>query len=147
METPTSEKPSLTLRRTYPVAAQRIWQAWTDPQTLSQWFGPGEAGSVTRADIDLRTGGRYHITFFTPDGEDHDVSGTYLEVVQDQKLVFTWAWKSTPERVSQVTITLNAVSGGTELVFHHAQFYDQAARDGHSVGWGATFQKLDALFA
>ena len=101
----------------------------------------------THAELDLRVGGRYHIVFHTRDGEDHDVSGVYQEVDAPRRLVFSWAWKSTPERVSRVSIDLHAVDGGTELRFRHDRFFDLEARDNHERGWLPTFVKLDALLA
>ena len=53
----------------------------------------------------MRVGGRYPLADAGADGEQHDVSGVYREVVPNEKLVFTWAWKSTPERESLVTLT------------------------------------------
>lgn len=92
----------------------------------------------------MREGGRYHIRFRTSDGEEHAVSGVYQEVVEQERLSFSWAWQSTPERVSRVSIALRAVEGGTELDFVHDRFFDQAARDNHERGWSGTFAKLDA---
>jgi uncharacterized protein YndB with AHSA1/START domain len=146
-QSPLEQKPSLSITRHYPVAPEKVWRAWTDPQALSRWFGPGEPDSVTRAELDVRAGGRYHIAFHTPDGEQHDVSGTYEEVVENRKLSFTWAWKSTPERVSLVTIELRPTSRGCELNFRHERFFDQQARDNHERGWTATLTKLDRLLA
>lgn len=136
-------RPALAIERTYAVPPEKVWQAWTDPQALIKWFGPEETESVLRAELDVRVGGRYHIAFVTNDGENHDVSGVYREVVQNRKLVFTWAWRSTPERESLVTIILQPSDGGTELSFRHEQFFDEAARDGHERGWTGTFRKLD----
>jgi uncharacterized protein YndB with AHSA1/START domain len=140
---PVGDKPSLRITRTYPVPPEKVWRAWTDPQALSRWFGPGEPDSVTRADMDVREGGQYRIHFTTPDGEDHGVSGVYQEVVENERLVFSWAWQSTPDRVSRVSITLRPVAGGTELDFLHDRFFDQAARDNHERGWTGTFTKLE----
>lgn len=140
------QKPELRLTRTYPVAIEKVWRAWTDPQALSQWFGPGPANSVLVADMDVRSGGRYRIRFEAEGGE-HEVAGTYQEVDAPRKLVFSWAWHSTPERVSLVTIALHAVDGGTQLDFLHERFFDQAARDKHEGGWAGTFAKLDALLS
>lgn len=139
----TGDKPSLRITRTYPVAREKVWRAWTDPQALSRWFGPGEPNSVTRADMDVREGGQYRIHFTTPDGEDHGVSGVYQEVVPLERLAFSWAWQSTPDRVSRVAIVLRDVPGGTELDFLHDRFFDQAARDNHERGWTGTFTKLE----
>jgi len=142
-QTTTQDRPSLHLIRRYGVAPEKVWHAWTDPQALSAWFGPGEANSVTGADMDVRPGGRYTIAFRTPDGERHGVSGVYQEVVTHRKLCFTWAWQSTPERVSLVTVELEPTPGGCELDFRHDRFFDEAAREAHQRGWTATLGKLD----
>jgi uncharacterized protein YndB with AHSA1/START domain len=75
------------------------------------------------------------------------VSGVYREVVPDQKLVFTWAWRSTPERQSLVTIALKDEGKATLLTLLHEQFFDESARDRHRVGWGGTLDRLEAFFA
>jgi len=139
----TQDKPSLRITRHYGVAPEKVWRAWTEPQALSRWFGPGDTECVTRAELDVRVGGRYAIAFRTQDGQEHGVLGEYQEVVPNQRLSFTWAWQSTPERVSRVTIELRASQGGTELDFCHDRFFDQAARDNHERGWTGTFAKLD----
>jgi uncharacterized protein YndB with AHSA1/START domain len=103
--------------------------------------------SVTLAQTDVRVGGRFRVAFRMPDGEEHDVSGTYREVLAPRKLVFTWAWKSTPERESLVTVRLEPVGTGTRMLFLHEQFHDQAARDSHEGGWTPTFDKLARCLA
>jgi uncharacterized protein YndB with AHSA1/START domain len=143
----TQDRPSLSITRHYAVPPEKVWRAWTEPQALSRWFGPGEPGSVTRAELDVRVGGRYRISFRTQDGEEHAVSGTYQEVVENRRLSFTWAWQSTPLRVSLVTIELRLTAQGTELDFRHDRFFDQEARDNHERGWAATFAKLDEFLA
>jgi uncharacterized protein YndB with AHSA1/START domain len=141
-------KPSLTLKRRIKAAPAQVFSAWTDPEKLVRWFGPKEtvAGSV-RAQVDVRPGGRYRMEFQTTDGERHQVSGAYREVVADTRLVFTWAWRSTPERESLVSVTLAPDGDGTLLTLHHEQFFDQKARDGHEHGWTGTLDKLERLFA
>lgn len=140
---PDKERPSLTLRRHYRVAPDKVWRAWTEPQALKLWFGPGEIVSLPRVDIDLRVGGRFRVTMLADDGETHDVSGTYLEVVPNRKLVFSWAWRSTPERESRVTVQIEPDGDGCELVLMHEQFFDDAARDGHNHGWSGALVKLE----
>jgi uncharacterized protein YndB with AHSA1/START domain len=147
MDQPLREEPQLRLIRRYPVGAEKVWRAWTDPQALSAWFGPGDPHSVTLAEMDVRPGGRYRIRFHTPDGEDHEVSGAYEVVESQRRLVFSWAWRSTPERVSRVSVLLRPVPDGTEFELLHERFFDEAARDGHRRGWAATLEKLEAWLA
>jgi uncharacterized protein YndB with AHSA1/START domain len=141
------EKPHLAITRRYPVAPEKVWRAWTDPQALSRWFGPGEMDCVTVAELDVRVGGRYRIAFRTADGQDHCVSGEYQEVAAGRKLRFTWAWRGTSDRVSLVTIEIKPVAQGCEMNFRHERFFDQQACRAHEQGWVGTFAKLDRMLA
>ena len=94
----------------------------------------------------MRVGGRFRIVFGGAKGTDHEVQGTYKEVVPNRKLVFTWSWpNSTPERESLVTIVFQASGGGTELDFRHAELFDEKVRDDHQRGWTGTLEKLAAF--
>ena len=139
-----AEKPSLALERRYAVPSEKVWQAWTDPEALKRWWGPGERASVSLAQLDVRVGGRFRIVFGGPQGRDHECAGIYREVIPNRKLVFTWCWpNTTPERVSQITILFKPAGGGTDLEFLHEQFFDEAARDGHQRGWSESLVKLE----
>jgi uncharacterized protein YndB with AHSA1/START domain len=140
-------RPSLTLTRRFSAAPEKVYAAWADPQRLVQWFGPSsvEEGSV-KADIDLRVGGRYRISF-RANGNYNEVGGIYREVVPNQRLVFSWAWHSTPERESLVTISIKPEGSGTLLVFNHTQFVDEKARDNHERGWTDLLGKLETYLA
>jgi uncharacterized protein YndB with AHSA1/START domain len=139
-----AEKPSLNLQRRYPVAPEKVWRAWTDPEALKRWWGPGGPEAVSAVQLDVRVGGRFRIVFGGPQGDDHEVHGVYREVVPNRKLVFTWTWpRTTPERESLVTILFKADGGGTELDFVHSQHFDESVRDGHRRGWTEAFVKLE----
>ena len=77
------------------------------------------------------------------DGEEHDVSGVYREVIPNEKLVFTWAWKSTPERESLVTLTFKADGDGTVMTLRTSSSSMKTARDSHNQGWTSAMDKLD----
>jgi uncharacterized protein YndB with AHSA1/START domain len=89
----------------------------------------------------VRVGGRYHIKAVTPTDE-HNVGGVYREVVPNEKLVFTWAWQSMPERESVVTVLFKPDGDGTLLTLIHEQFFDEPARDRHQHGWTGTLDRL-----
>ncbi len=144
MEPRLAEKPSLTLNRRYPVAPEKVFRAWTDPQAVKRWWGPAPGEPVSVAELDVRVGGRFRIVFGGPDGKMHECAGTYKEVVPNKKLVFTWSWpNSTPERISVVTIEFRVAGKGTDLLFKHEQLFDEAARDGHKRGWSGALDKLE----
>jgi predicted dithiol-disulfide oxidoreductase (DUF899 family)/uncharacterized protein YndB with AHSA1/START domain len=134
-------KPSLTLKRRLKASPAKVYRAWTDPEQLLAWWGPAGA-EVLKAETDPRIGGRYHFTFRTPEGEEHGVGGTFREVVPDEKLVFTWAWRSTPVRQSLVTVICEPDGEGTLLTLFHEQFFDEPARDRHETGWKQILDRL-----
>jgi uncharacterized protein YndB with AHSA1/START domain len=141
MATQTATKPSLTIKRRLNAAPAKVFAAWTDPEKVKRWMGPGEV-KMLAVECDPRAGGRYRWLMRAPSGEEHDVSGVYREFVRDRKLVFTWAWKSTPERESLVTVDLKPDGDGTLLTLTHEQFFDDEARDRHRQGWEGAMDKL-----
>jgi len=143
----TKEQPSLSIVRKLGAGPAKVWRAITEPEMLKQWMAPSDAFKVPVAETDVRVGGRYHIVMNAPDGEVHDVSGVYREIVPNKKLVYTWAWKSTPERQSVVTIELRAAGSGTELTLRHEQFADTEARDHHQQGWMGCLARLEKAVA
>jgi uncharacterized protein YndB with AHSA1/START domain len=154
MEQNVRQKPFLTLQRAYPVAPEKVWRAWTDPEAIKRWWGPGgHDDRVSVAELDVRVGGRFRIVFGGKEGRDHEVQGVYVVVQPCRnstagKLVFTWTWpNTTPERESVVTIVFKASgvggSAGTELEFKHEELFDESVRDGHKRGWTESFAKLD----
>jgi uncharacterized protein YndB with AHSA1/START domain len=140
-------KPSLTIKRRFKAPPEKVFRAWTDPERLNRWMGGPEIATA-RAETDVRVGGRYRVVMQKAgDSEQHDVSGVYREVIPNERLVFTWAWKTTPERESLVTITFKADGDGTLMTFTHEQFFDEDARDRHQHGWNGSFEKLEKYFA
>ena len=139
-------KPSLTIKRRFNAATAKVFSAWTDPEKVKRWMGPCETVTV-RAENDARVGGRYRVVMRAPNGDEHDVGGVYREVVPNEKLVFTWAWKSTPERESLVTITFKSDGAGTLMTLTHEQFFDEEARDRHQFGWDGAMLKLEKYLA
>jgi uncharacterized protein YndB with AHSA1/START domain len=110
---------------------------------MTRWLGPVDVKKV-EAGTDLRVGGRYFIRMMMADDE-HYSSGVYREIVPNEKLVFTWAWKSTPERESLVTVTIKPDGDGSIMTLLHEQFFDEAARDNHNKGWTAIIGRLEQL--
>ena len=141
------EKPPLPIVRSFKAAPEKVWQAFTQPEALKQWFAPGDAFTIPLAEADVRIGGRYRIVMRSPEGEEHDVSGVYREIEPNRRLVYTWAWKSTPERESLVTITMRPAGGGTELTLKHEQFFDAEARDRHEQGWTGCLGRLERVLS
>jgi len=141
------EATQLQLRRHYAVPPAVVYAAWTQPEQLSHWMAPSDGFAPTVATVDLRVGGHYELRMRDPGGEEHVVRGVFREVTANRKLVYTWAWQSTPERESLVTLELLSSGGGTDLVLTHARLADAEARDKHAQGWNGCLERLGRFVA
>ena len=140
-------KPSLVLKRRLKAAPEKVYEAWTKPEQMTQWWGVAGGPKPPVAETDLRVGGRFKVQFWDPKNDHHSVSGLYREVVPNRKLSFSWAWQTTPERESLVTIELNPITDGTMLTLTHEQFFDEQARDDHGRGWNVALDRLETFLA
>ena len=78
----------LVIERVLDVSPELVWKAWTTPESLKQWFAPAP-WSITHVELDLRPGGKSYTVMKSPEGEEFPNLGCYLEVVPNQRLVFT----------------------------------------------------------
>ena len=147
METAVEANTTLRIRRVYRASVAAVYAAWTTPEQMSHWMGPSDAFGPSDVTMDVRPGGRYRIVMHGPDGETHRVGGVFRDVVDGRKLVYTWAWESTPERESLVTVEFAPSDEGTELVLTHQRFADSEARDRHREGWDGCLGRLDRYLA
>ena len=130
----------------FPVTAAVLWNAWTNPVTILQWFGSDPAGEGCNATMDVRKGGNFSITFRDGDGTQHTCIGTYMYVDPLRKLHFSWQWKSEPGDRSFVTLLLRPAGDSTWMHFEHAGF-GKASAHNYATGWQSTFSKLEELLA
>jgi len=138
-------RPALTLSRHYPVAPEKVWRAWTDPQAIAQWFRPDASFSVPVAEADVRVGGRFRVLMLDAKGEEFDLSGVYREVVPARKLVMTWGWKNQPGRESLVTVIFRPTDQGTQLELRHEGYLDFENQPTHEQGWNGALDKLGVI--
>ena len=131
----------LDLSQTFNVSVERLYEAWTQAESMQKWFCPGDM-TVPQARADCRVGGQYQVVMQSTNGEQHIVSGEYKEVVPMEKLVFTWQWQDSPH-TTLVTVLFNAGNdGGSELELNHSEFVDADARNKHNQGWQGCLSKL-----
>src|SRR4051812_41260515 len=77
----------LKITRVYDTPAKTVWDAWTDPKQVAQWWGP-RGFTLTTHSKDLRSGGTWHYTMHGPDGTDYPNRTRYLEVEKYSRLVY-----------------------------------------------------------
>ena len=103
-----------------------------------------------KADVDLRVGGRYHLSMRDDRGALHGVVGAYTEVVPAERLAFTWTWENEPSVMhgsegSLVDVVLREAPDGTQVSLTHTGLGGKVVRDMHEEGWNALLTRLFAV--
>ena len=121
---------------TVSASADRVFEAWTDPDQFKRWTCPDPTASVD-VEIDLRVGGHYSICMHV-EGGPFTAYGIYREVDPPRRLVYTWGWKEEAHAMNAdtvVTVEFVPVEEGTEVRLTHSGFPTPDDRDGHEEGW------------
>lgn len=122
-----------------------VFRMWAKPEHLVRWLGP-KGFTATSERLEFHEGGRYHHFIHGPDGASHGMAGTFREIVVPERIVFTFAWDSTPGEETLVTVRLEAEGTRTRLTFRQEPFLDAETRDSHLGGWGECLDRLaDAI--
>jgi uncharacterized protein YndB with AHSA1/START domain len=136
----TKSIPSVTIVRRIKASPAKVYAALTEPKQMVRWWGP-DAGPTLSAAADVRPGGRFSVVFRLLNGDEHNPTGVYREVIPERKLVFTWEAPGMPERTSLVTFLLAPFDGGTELTLIHEHLPEEV-RKSHEDGWKGFLDKL-----
>jgi uncharacterized protein YndB with AHSA1/START domain len=121
-----------------------VFQVWTESGHLTNWFGPAEF-TVPSCEIDFRVGGSYRLCMRAPDGREHWATGSYVEIVPPERIVFTWnriAGDVEDVAESVVTVTFEQRGHQTLLTLQHAGLRSAKDRVDHQGGWGECLDKL-----
>jgi len=145
----------LVLTRLINAPREKVYRAWTDSEILKKWFAPLPYTTPV-AELDVRPGGANLIVMRGPDGKDMPNRGVYLEVVPNERLVFTdayvRAWEPSEKPFMTVIITLEDLGDGrtryTALV-RHWSIADREAHEkmGFHEGWATCAEQLAAVVA
>ncbi|MEQ9641627.1 MAG: SRPBCC family protein [Alphaproteobacteria bacterium] len=124
----------------------KVYRAFVEPDALASWVPP--FGFVcTVHELNATVGGTHRASFrnFTT-GESHAFGGAYLEVVPDEKLVYTDVFDdpNLPGEMT-ITVTLKAVSVGTELSIVQEGVPEMIPAEACYLGWQQSLQKLTSL--
>jgi uncharacterized protein YndB with AHSA1/START domain len=142
----------LVLTRIFDAPPEKVFRAWTEPDLLKQWFAP-LPWTTPRAEIDLRPGGANLIVMRNPEGEEFPNSGVYLEVVKNERLVFTdaytRAWEPSEQPFMTVVLTFENAGGKTHYTARvlHWTVADRQRHEemGFHQGWGQCADQLADL--
>ena len=142
-------KTDLSFTRILPVPRALVWECWTKPEHIPHFFVP-RPHTVKDVDIDVRPGGRSK-SVFVVDGNEMAQNGVYLEVIPNEKLVFTdfftEGWKPNPEPFMTAIIEMeDTPDGGTKYTatarHRNPETAAQHKEMGFYDGWGTVVDQL-----
>ena len=149
-------KLDLLLERVVDVPRELVWSAWTVPERVMKWFTPAPWQTIA-CEIDLRPGGAFQTTMRSPEGQEFPNAGCYLEIVENEKLVWTNvlapgfrpADPSFIDLPFTAIITLEPRAKGTKytaLAIHRdEEGRAKHAQMGFADGWGKALDQLVAF--
>lgn len=152
--TPATALHQLSLSRLIDAPRDKLFRCWTEPALIVQWFTPPPWQTI-HAETDVRPGGASYIVMKGPDGTEMPNRGVYLEVVKNEKLVFTdayeSAWVPSGKPFFTGVLTFDAEDGKTRYIARalHWNAEDCKAHEamGFHQGWGVATDQLAALAA
>lgn len=138
---------SLRLERFFDAPRELVFAAWTDRKHFSQWCAPAKF-EIVDSRVDARRGGIWWSVMRAPDGEECRAGGVYREVVEPQRLVFTYAHELPngdrgPETL--VTVKFEALGKRTKITLQQATFDTVEDRIAHDMGWSECLDRLATL--
>ena len=139
-----AEQKILEIVRIFHAPAEDVFDAWTDPKIMAEWFFAHPTWSVD-VEADVRVGGLYRLTMKAPDGTEFETHGEYREIEAPRRLVFTW--NSYIVTGTLVTVEIRADGDKSELHLTHTKLDDEAVRKRHADGWAGCLDSLERHFA
>lgn len=141
-----SQGASLVLNRTLDAPRDLIFEVWSHPKHIVNWWGPNDF-KLPFCEMDFRIGGAYRFCMRSPEGEDHWVAGVYREIDEPRKIAFTWIREDTAGRAlcdTLVTIELEDLGGRTKFTLTQSGFDSVSYRDEHIDGWSQCLDRMAA---
>ncbi|WP_240415686.1 SRPBCC family protein [Paenibacillus periandrae] len=129
-------KYSLALHHVYNASKERVFLAWTKKEQLQQWWGL--AGFTTTVEqMDVTIGGKYLFHMQAPNGKVYTLEGSYVDIVPNEKLSFTWKWLNDGVDSEETLVTIDFVEkdNKTELVITHSDFSTMQIAKKHNNNW------------
>lgn len=125
---------TLVVRRTIRASPERLFDAWTRPEQLVEWWGPRGVACIAPS-VDLRVGGRYRIGNRMPDGSEIWIVGVFEAVERPHRLTYTWRLEGHAGDDERVTVRFESHGTDTEVSVTHERIANEASRDQHALGW------------
>lgn len=134
-------KPELRMSRVFDAPKHLVWEAWSRAEYVSRWFTPAPL-TTPSCELDFRPGGIFRLVMRMPDGMEFPMDAKFVEIVPEDKIVFTARIHGGVD--IHTTVTLAEHAGKTTLDVHQVYSHETDATRGAHSGWTSTLDQLAA---
>jgi uncharacterized protein YndB with AHSA1/START domain len=147
----TDPKLDLVLEREIDVPVELVWEAWTTPESIKHWFVP-KPWTIVSCEIDLRPGGVFKSVMRSPEGQEFENVGCYLDIVPQRRMIFTDTllpgFRPAPKPFFTAALLLEPNGSGTRYtaiaVHGSEETRKQHEEMGLHDGWGTVADQMVA---
>ena len=134
----------LVITRVIDAPRRLVFKAWMQPEHVARWWGP-QGFTTIHCEMDIRVGGTYRCGMRSPQGIEHWKRGVYREIVEPERIVFTFAWENAdgnPSHELLTTVTFAEQGEKSKLTLQQSGFEAIKGRDSHVTGWTSCFERF-----
>jgi uncharacterized protein YndB with AHSA1/START domain len=134
----------LVVTRVIDAPRRLVFKTWTQPEHIARWWGP-QGFTTIHCEMDIRVGGTYRFGMRSPHGTEHWKRGVYREIIEPERIVFTFAWEDPGGHTGHellTTVTFAEQGTKTKLTLHQAMFETTERRDDHVMGWTSCLERF-----
>jgi uncharacterized protein YndB with AHSA1/START domain len=133
--------PVLEVVRIFDASRRDVWNAWTDPEALKQWWGP-RGSTIPDFTLELRPGGSWRACLRSADGEEHWARGIYQDVSPPRRLEYTWIWENGDNQEMLASVGFEELGYKTRVTLFQSDFENPEDCDEHREGWTQSLDRL-----
>lgn len=141
----TRQPPTITVRRSFSAAPERVFEAFRREESLARWFSPSPEVALEVLAFQFKPQGAFRFRYAFPDGSRSSVKGIYRSIVPPESLAFSWVWEAPDVHAgvpTEVKVAILPRGKGSEVVVTHERLPDAGARERFTAGWILYLERL-----
>jgi len=132
----------IAIEETFRAPKEKVFKAWTTPESLKKWFMADEGVLVKKATVELYVGGAYRIDVMFPGNDSTSINGEFLKVIIPNLLEYTWLTPVLNGKTTKVDVAFKDLEQGSKIYLSHGEFENEDQMKLHIDGWKGCLSRL-----
>ena len=133
---------TISIEETFRAPKDKVFKAWTTPESLKKWFMADEGVVVKEVTLALEVGGAYEIVAEYPGYDPTPIHGKFIHVIIPDMLEYTWLTPVLNGKMTKVDVAFIEDGLGSKIILNHGEFANQEEMKLHIQGWKACIARL-----